>query len=1069
MPEPRPLRPGEPAQLGDYRLIGCIGEGGQGIVYLARAPTGVRVAIKVLQGQHADDEEARRRFLREIEAASTVAPFCTARVLHYTMADGRPYVVSEFIDGPSLQQRVASAGPLEPGELERLAIGTAAALVAIHRAGIIHRDFKPANVLLGPDGPRVVDFGIARILDTTTTSVAGIVGTPSYMSPEQASDARVGTASDLFAWAGTMIFAATGNPPFGRSNLAATVHRILNHPGDVSGLPKQMQALVGRCLDKTPEQRPSAREVLLALVGEPSGSAGASMSLNGEDPEELVAAAARMLASPPSPQALASRTPGPASALAGARPAARRIVSVVMSLVVVGAILVGVRLFGSDADPSLPAGTAVLADRMFAAPPDRSGKQVLNAVAASGDVVVAAGSDTTGAVPRPLFLSSRDDGRTWQLGDVAGQGGPERGPATVNSVVRGDGRWLAVGDDDGPAGKGMWTSADGHTWTAVAAGGLTVFRDEDRIMAISKTSSGFVAVGSTVLDDDTERPAAWTSADGVSWARTESTSIGKLDAVRRLTGVIAKGSTVLAVGEPPLGALGAVALRSRDAGRTWLPSTPPFANDYLLSVASDAFVLVPASETTPKGVEVSCSSEGVEWSPCGWIGTDNADHGVARLLSFSSKGVAALMGDMNGPDQYAVYTSADGRVWNKSVTTGATSGDMRALAVTDSGTFVLSGDRPSTSTGGEPVLMTARPGEAAARVALQKVAGWTRLPAEVTRLAAAGGRYLAVGAAAADAGIWTSADGRTWSRVEGPEIDGAHLQRLSDVAYGGAGWLTAGLTMDKRLSTRPLLLASADGRSWRRIEITDSASAGSEHPVQALHALAAGRSGYVIAGSTAAGPVLLFTTDLRKLTRSVELPASESSVRIHDVAPTVSGYAAVGGSGSAGHENAVVWVSMDGRAWTARPWSRPPGLESAELEHVVAVGDQITAVGSGRAKAGEQRPFAVVSTDDGRTWKFTWLPAEREAAVQDVVATAKGLVAVGLQGTNGESDSIVWTSQDGLDWRDQPLSQPDLSGAGAQWLNTIAISGADVVAIGRSSSYRTDHLTLWRTVLGKEG
>lgn len=155
-----PPRPGDPSEVGGHRVLGRLGSGGQGVVYLAESGRGERVAVKVLHAT--GDPEADARFRREAEVLPRVASFCTAQVLQVGTADGLPYIVSEFIEGPTLQQAVAERGPLRGQELRRLAIGTVTALAAIHRAGVVHRDLKPANVLLGPDGPRVIDFGIAR-------------------------------------------------------------------------------------------------------------------------------------------------------------------------------------------------------------------------------------------------------------------------------------------------------------------------------------------------------------------------------------------------------------------------------------------------------------------------------------------------------------------------------------------------------------------------------------------------------------------------------------------------------------------------------------------------------------------------------------------------------------------------------------------------------------------------------------------------------------------------------------------------------------------------------------------
>ena len=262
---PKPLETGDPRTLGRFELLARLGEGGQGIVYLGRgtSPGEERVAVKVLRSSV--DASVLQRLARELDAIHKVQPFVTARVIEASTEGERRYIVSEFIDGPSLQERVEGGGPLPEGDLQRLAVGTATALTAIHGAGVVHRDFKPANVLLGPDGPRVVDFGIARLIDAATMT-SGLIGTPSYISPEQLSGARPTSAVDIFAWAVTMIFAATGHPAFGGDTVVAVMHRILNGQPDVSGVPPSLLPVIRQCLSKDPSQRPTARDLLLRLV-----------------------------------------------------------------------------------------------------------------------------------------------------------------------------------------------------------------------------------------------------------------------------------------------------------------------------------------------------------------------------------------------------------------------------------------------------------------------------------------------------------------------------------------------------------------------------------------------------------------------------------------------------------------------------------------------------------------------------------------------------------------------------------------------------------------------------------
>ncbi|MFI6495749.1 serine/threonine protein kinase [Nonomuraea typhae] len=244
-------------QIGPYRIVRELGRGGQGIVYLGRDDRGDLAAVKVVP--HVD-----RAFERELAAARQVDEFCTARVLFADLDHDPPYVAGEYIDGPPLTR----AAPLHGSALTRLAIGTATALTAIHRAGVVHRDFKPANVLMGPDGPRVIDFGIARLVDVSQTQ--GTSGTPPYMAPEQFAGGEAGSAADVFAWGATMVFAATGRPPFGVDTFAAVAYRILHAPPDLGDLPEPLRGTVTRCLAKDPAARPTARDLLLELLGEPA-------------------------------------------------------------------------------------------------------------------------------------------------------------------------------------------------------------------------------------------------------------------------------------------------------------------------------------------------------------------------------------------------------------------------------------------------------------------------------------------------------------------------------------------------------------------------------------------------------------------------------------------------------------------------------------------------------------------------------------------------------------------------------------------------------------------------------
>ncbi|WP_248962128.1 BMP family ABC transporter substrate-binding protein [Sphaerisporangium perillae] len=354
MRDPLPLRPGDPDRFGDYRVLGRLGQGGQGTVYLAESPAGEVVAIKSLHAQYAMDERARRRFLREVATARRVATFSTARVVEVSMAGERPYIVSEYVEGVSLEQRVQERGTLAGDELVRLALGTAGALAAIHQAGVVHRDFKPSNVLLGPDGPRVIDFGIARALDSITATSSGVAGTPAYMAPEQIANDSVGPPADVFSWAVTMVFAASGRHAFGGPSVPALLHAVLTAEPDLGGVPEPLRSLLGRCLVKSPEGRPTAAEIMLHLVGQGTGRPPAATTGERIRPSPSPASAVTRSADQPVPKPAVVTAP---AAMSDSRQAtrSRRIVSRAgvpsLSVLVALAVTAGVWFWARPSDP----------------------------------------------------------------------------------------------------------------------------------------------------------------------------------------------------------------------------------------------------------------------------------------------------------------------------------------------------------------------------------------------------------------------------------------------------------------------------------------------------------------------------------------------------------------------------------------------------------------------------------------------------------------------------------------------------------------------------------------------
>ncbi|WP_181019756.1 protein kinase domain-containing protein [Nonomuraea typhae] len=255
----------DPQTIAGYHLRGRLGNGGQGVVYLAEAAGGRTLALKVLH--RPADPQLRDRFAKEVAAARRVSPAWIARIVDVCLDGPQPYIASEYIEGPTLAHAVATTGPFAPEPLTRLASGLVMALAAIHRAGIVHRDLKPANVLLSSDGPRLIDFGLARAGDMTATTSGNVVGTPLYLAPESFHGHRAEPAADVFAWAAVVYYAATGRHAFAAEGIPAVMHRILHDSPDLAALPEPLRTPLAAALTKDPAHRPTAADLLLDLTG----------------------------------------------------------------------------------------------------------------------------------------------------------------------------------------------------------------------------------------------------------------------------------------------------------------------------------------------------------------------------------------------------------------------------------------------------------------------------------------------------------------------------------------------------------------------------------------------------------------------------------------------------------------------------------------------------------------------------------------------------------------------------------------------------------------------------------
>jgi serine/threonine protein kinase len=261
------LQPEDPRAIGPYRLLGQLGTGGMGQVFLGMSAGGRPIAVKVIRTELATDPDFRARFRREVAAAQKVSGLFTALVVDADLDCPMPWLATAYVAGPSLTEAVRGHGPLPVRSVLALTAGLAEGLDAIHTAGVVHRDLKPSNVLLAEDGPRVIDFGISEAAEASVVAGANVlIGSPGYMSPEQVLGADIGPASDIFSLGSVLTFAATGTGPFGAGSNAALMYRLVNSRADLDDVPGELRSLIGSCLAKHPDDRPTARQ-LLAEVG----------------------------------------------------------------------------------------------------------------------------------------------------------------------------------------------------------------------------------------------------------------------------------------------------------------------------------------------------------------------------------------------------------------------------------------------------------------------------------------------------------------------------------------------------------------------------------------------------------------------------------------------------------------------------------------------------------------------------------------------------------------------------------------------------------------------------------
>jgi outer membrane protein assembly factor BamB len=495
-----PLRADDPRAAGEFRLRARLGAGGMGRVYLGMSPAGRAVAVKVVHPELARDNEFLDRFRSEVAAAQSVSGIYTAAVVATGVYEDPPWLATAYVPGPTLQQLIDERGPLPEAALWRLTAGLAEAIAAVHAAGLIHRDLKPNNVLAAEDGPRVIDFGVSRALDGTSLTRTGLtIGTPPFMSPEQARGQLVGPASDVFSLGAVLCFAATGQPPFGDGNAPAVLYRVVHEQPALDGIPGGLRDMIAACLAKDPAARPTPAQLTASLAARtqewdgtfwPAGVLAAIRGYRGPEGPGPQPTFARVTTSRPSATTSAgqgadaamrrtdtslSAPPGIPSGKPGAQ---QRALPRRRALAVFGGL-------GGVAVVGLAAGIWELNGRTThtpgAAGPSR-GTRLSGATSQSASARTRSGS----AARRHAAAVTKPSGTIlWQ----------QSIPATVPVLTMTDGGLYAQTDAgvygyDARSGKPLWMFTCPSPTGLTAQGGTVFWRDEDAHLYAADSSSG---------------------------------------------------------------------------------------------------------------------------------------------------------------------------------------------------------------------------------------------------------------------------------------------------------------------------------------------------------------------------------------------------------------------------------------------------------------------------------------------------------------------------------------------------------------------------------------------------
>jgi len=1043
------LRTSDPVRVGQYRLTARLGSGGMGVVYLGAGPDGGPVAIKVLRPEMADDPDFRRRFAREVTVLMRVRGVCTVRVIEADTESDRPFMVTEYAEGPSLADYIDKYGSLNADMLHSLATGLADALTVIHAAGIVHRDLKPSNVILAQDGPKVIDFGIAQTLDGTSFTKTGVmVGSPGFMAPEQISG-RPGSAADIFVWGVTVAYAAVGHSPWGTGNTDAVLYRVMYADPDIAAVPGSLKPLVAAALAKDPQNRPAAHE-LLDQLNRMSARPAPIPDRSHDIPTATVPAQHQWWqASPPQPKqplkpqvSLPSSNgtlllgPAPAPAGPGGRTVSRRKRVSAATAAVVAAAAAVLTAFALHSHPGhtpagRPAGNTIPTTALpaYAGQTQRGVFQTLSRIVSSGGTMVTTGGQTNqgGTVARQQFRVSTDGGKTWHLAPIhLPDGGQPPLGYLAPLIAGGPNGWIAVGPD------AIWTSRNGTSWTLAATHGIV--QPGDSVDVVTYTADGFLAAGNGKTSGGGTEAVIWLSHDGVTWQRMTAAQLGLAaagQAPQAITFAATRGNDTVISDNKSV-------WLSTDSGSAWTLVPVPVdhgARSRISGVSFDGSGLV----AVRPGTTASGASDGVTYfSPNGqawqYAGTiDPAGGWSPKVIKGSDYGFVVT--GRTAQNQTVAYTSTGtGADWRPTGSLGDASSESNLVpTVAPGGNVVAVGSTNGTTISQQAVFVEANTAGSVRPVPLASIPAVT-----VTSTAIADGEQIAVGSADGYPAIWRKAPGGSWALASSLSlVSGTRgLANLTAVTHGSAGWLAVGFP-------GPAIFTSTDGITWQPVggdmaqDLADAVSIST----------AAGPAGYVIVGSelkSSGGCTadVYWSANLTSWTEAHDVNLTTGSFVDIAVAAGPDGFVSVGSRDGM----PVVWTTTDGRAWTTRQLPVAVGVKAGQLKEVAINGNRVVATGTETTQAGTT-PLAELSVSGGTSWQQvpfgSLVPG---TTITAVTQTSGGFTAASLSsGSSGDLDAAVWTSATGASWTQSSVD--GLSGGGSHEISALARSGSTVAGI----------------------